>query len=121
MHKTNEAFFSMGQLIGFETRQSLKRRDNICLNNNKIKNSYYMNKDIMHTWDNDPFFQYPKSAVSTSEGNVCLPILYLCKNLFLLAAIKADHPVYPEFIGEHAKTITPESFIQRHGYFTATG
>ena len=42
------------------------------------------------------------------EG-LCLPILYLFKNLFLLAAIKADHPVYPEFIGKHAKIITPKA------------
>lgn len=30
----------------------------------------------MQSWNSDPFFQYPRNVVSTSEGNVTMPILY---------------------------------------------
>lgn len=30
----------------------------------------------MHPWNTDPFFQYPRNVVSTSEGDVAMPILY---------------------------------------------
>jgi len=30
----------------------------------------------MTNWDNDPFFQYPRNIVATSEGDVAMPILY---------------------------------------------
>lgn len=30
----------------------------------------------MNKWDSDPFFQYPRNSVSSSEGEVLMPILY---------------------------------------------
>ncbi|WP_431824321.1 acetoacetate decarboxylase family protein [Burkholderia sp. F1] len=30
----------------------------------------------MNAWDTDPFFQYPRNPVDTSEGEVLMPILY---------------------------------------------
>ena len=49
-----------------------------------------MDKNIMNKWDNDPFFQYPKSVVATSEGNVTLPILYF-DNSNMIAVFRVEY------------------------------
>lgn len=37
----------------------------------------------MKPWDTDPFFQYPRNIVSTSEGDVAMPILYYDSSQFM--------------------------------------
>jgi hypothetical protein len=81
----------------------LKRRDNVFLNNKKLINSYSMDKNIMNTWDNDPFFQYPKSVVSTSEGNVTLPILYF-DNSNMIAIFRVDYNSAQAMVDPHHLT-----------------
>ena len=44
----------------------------------------------MTTWQNDPFFQYPKTTFASSEGAVELPILYF-DNSTLIALFWVDH------------------------------
>jgi hypothetical protein len=78
-----------GTINRLQGNLTFKRRDKFCLNK-KLINSYSMDKNIMNTWDNDPFFQYPKSIVSTSEGNVTLPILYF-DNSNMIAIFRVDY------------------------------
>ena len=54
-------------------------------------------------WDNDPFFQYPKSAVSTSEGNVSLPILYF-DNSNMIAIFRVDYNSAQAIVDPHHLT-----------------
>jgi hypothetical protein len=62
-----------------------------------------MDKNIMETWDNDPFFQYPKTAVSTSEGNVTLPILYY-ENSNMIAIFRVDYNAAQAMVDPHHLT-----------------
>jgi Acetoacetate decarboxylase (ADC) len=62
-----------------------------------------MDKKIMDTWDNDPFFQYPKSVISTSEGNVTLPILYY-DNSNMIAVFYVDYNSAQAMVEPHHLT-----------------
>lgn len=59
-----------------------------------------MDKNDMNTWDNDPFFQYPKSVVSTNEGNVTLPILYF-DNSNMIAIFRVDYNSAQSIVDPH--------------------
>lgn len=54
----------------------------------------------MQAWDADPFFQYPRTSVATSAGEVQLPILYYddsqCMGIFLVEHAVAQAMVEAE-------------------------
>ncbi|QDZ29588.1 acetoacetate decarboxylase family protein [Noviherbaspirillum sp. UKPF54] len=54
----------------------------------------------MKPWQNDPFFQYPQTAVSASEGEVDLPILYF-DDSNLMALFRVDYDKAQAMVAPH--------------------
>jgi hypothetical protein len=54
----------------------------------------------MSPWDQDPFFQYPLSAATTSQGRVDLPILYY-DNSNLMAMFWVDYDAAQALVAPH--------------------